>query len=192
MLWSEMNQKQKQTMIRMGLLALLGVCLLLLGGRGDQSQSTQLSDERTVQPSAVSNVMSNHDVIAGLEQQLAHTLMQVQDAGKVTVQITAERLGRKEYACDVQTTERDTSEINGDTKQQTTERQEQRTIVQSSGQGGALLIEETTPEICGVLIVADGAAQASVQEQLLHAAATVLQISTEQIIVLPGEGGLDQ
>jgi stage III sporulation protein AG len=45
------------------------------------------------------------------------------------------------------------------------------------------------PEICGVLIVADGAGQAVVQEQMLQAAATLLQISTEQIIVLQGKGG---
>ncbi len=186
MQWSEMNQKQKQTMIRLGLLALLGVLLLLAGGR--MEKPAEPLAENKISQSGVTSVSSSNSVIQ-LEQQLAQTLMQVQDAGKVTVQITVESFGRKEYACDVQRTERDTTETNGETQQQKTEQQENRTVVQTSGQGGALLVEETYPEIRGVLIVADGAKQACVQEQLLQAAATLLQISTEQIIVLPGDGG---
>lgn len=82
------------------------------------------------------------------------------------MQIMVKDSGRKEYACDVQKTERNTSETSGDSQQQTTEVQENRTVVQQSGTG-ALLLAETMPEISGVLIVASGAGQASVQEQLL-------------------------
>ena len=124
---------------------------------------------------------------------MAQTLSQIQGAGAVTVQITVNDLGRKEYARDLQKTERNTSEESGDSKQQTTEVQESQTVVQQSGGqsgNGALLLEETMPEIRGVLIVASGAEEATVQEQLLRAAATVLQVSTEKIIVLPGEGGI--
>lgn len=98
----------------------------------------------------------------------------------------------KEYAKDTQKTERTTSEENGESKQQTTELQENQTVVQQSGTqsgSGALLVEETMPEIRGVLIVATGARQPLVQEQLLQAAATVLQLSTDKIMVLPGQGG---
>ena len=127
-----------------------------------------------------------------MEAQLAQVLSQVKGVGAVTVQITVYDLGRKEYARDLQRTERNSNDTSGDSRQQTTEVQESQTIVQQSGSqaGGALLVEETMPEICGVLIVAEGAEQARVQEQLLQAASTVLQISTEQIMVLPGEGAL--
>ena len=106
----------------------------------------------------------------------------------MTVQITVNDLGRKEYARDVQKTERNTSQNNGDGSQQTTEVQENQTVVQ---QGGALLVEESMPDIRGVLVVASGADSAVIQERLLQAAATVLQLSREKIIVLPGEGGMD-
>ena len=56
-------------------------------------------------------------------------------------------------------------------------------------QGGALLVEESMPDIRGVLVVASGADSAVIQERLLQAA--VLQLSREKIIVLPGEGGMD-
>ena len=51
----------------------------------------------------------------------------------------------------------------------------------------ALLVQETAPEIAGVLIVASGADNALVQERLLHAAAALLQLSLHQIVVMPGE-----
>ncbi|MBR5318577.1 MAG: hypothetical protein IKU46_03165 [Peptococcaceae bacterium] len=186
MRWSEMNQKQRQNIIRLGLLAMLGVVLLCIGGRGEGTE--QQSSQPTVQQAGTVSVQSSSSVSA-LERQLEQTLMQVKGAGDVTVQITVNDLGRKEYARDIQKTERNSTETNGDSRQQTTELQEHQTVVQQAGQGGALLIEETMPEIRGVLIVAAGACQASVQEQLLQAAATVLQLSTEQIMVLPGEGG---
>lgn len=190
--WKGMSKKQQQNMIRLGLLALLGVALLLAGGRGHTiAESNQ--QESVQQGSSPVVTQKSADVVTALETQLAQTLSQIQGAGVVTVQITVYDLGRKEYARDLQKTERNTSEESGDSKQQTTEVQESQTVVQQSGGqsgNGALLLEETMPEIRGVLIVASGAEEATVQEQLLRAAATVLQVSTEKIIVLPGEGGI--
>ena len=54
----------------------------------------------------------------------------------------------------------------------------------------ALLVEETAPEIIGVLVVAEGADDAVVQERLLHAVAALLQISLHQIDIVPGEGAV--
>ena len=36
--WKDLSKKQQQIFIRLGLLALLGICLLLAGGRGQQAQ----------------------------------------------------------------------------------------------------------------------------------------------------------
>ena len=184
--WSEMNEKQRQNMIRLGLLALLGVALLCIGGRGEASEPQ--SSQPMLQQSEVVAVQSS-TAASVLERQLEQTLMQVKGAGNVTVQITVYNLGRKEYARDIQKTERSSTETNGDSRQQTTELQENQTVVQQAGQSGALLVEETMPEIRGALIVADGAGSPVVREQLLQATATILQLSTERIMVLSGEGG---
>ena len=169
------------------MLALLGVGLLLAGGQTGQQNETQNPDlyAQSVSPKAT----SQNSTVGQMEQQLEQTLMKVKDAGQVTVQIAVHTMGRKEYACDVQKTERRTIEENGEQIQETVEQQEQRSVVQPAGQQGGLLIEETMPEIRGVLIVASGASHAVVQEQLLQAASTLLEISAEKIVVLPGTGG---
>ena len=189
--WKNLNKKQKQNLFRLGLLAFLGIALLLAGGRGTVVHQNAAQYENSLQ-TAETNGQQETFSVSAMEAQLAQVLSQVKGVGAVTVQITVYDLGRKEYARDLQRTERNNNDTSGDSRQQTTEVQESQTIVQQSGSqaGGALLVEETMPEICGVLIVAEGAEQARVQEQLLQAASTVLQISTEQIMVLPGEGAL--
>ena len=187
--WKDLSKKQQQNFMRLGLLALLGICLLLAGGRGQQAQYSDDMQQLDSATEAAATQPYRSSTVTALEQQLAQTLSQIEGAGAVTVQIMVKDSGRKEYACDVQKTERNTSETSGDSQQQTTEVQENRTVVQQSGTG-ALLLAETMPEISGVLIVASGAGQASVQEQLLLAASTVLQLSCEKIAVLPGKGGV--
>ena len=187
--WKDLSKKQQQIFIRLGLLALLGICLLLAGGRGQQAQYSDDTQQLDSATEAAATQPYRSSTVTALEQQLAQTLSQIEGAGAVTVQIIVKDSGRKEYACDVQKTERNTSETSGDSQQQTTEVQENRTVVQQSGTG-ALLLAETMPEISGVLIVASGAGQASVQEKLLLAASTVLQLSCEKIAVLPGKGGV--
>ena len=188
--WKDLSKKQQQNFMRLGLLALLGICLLLAGGRGQQAQYSDDMQQLDSATEAAATQPYRSSTVTALEQQLAQTLSQIEGAGAATVQIMVKDSGRKEYACDVQKTERNTSETSGDSQQQTTEVQENRTVVQQSGTG-ALLLAETMPEISGVLIVASGAGQASVQEQLLLAASTVLQLSCEKIAVLPGKGGAD-
>ncbi len=55
--------------------------------------------------------------------------------------------------------------------------------------GNPLLLEEKMPEILGVLIVADGADDPQVKENLTNAASTLLDISPHRVRVMPREGG---
>ncbi len=188
------EQKSKRPMSRLqqymmlGAMALLGVVLLLIGnGENSDIKNTTASIHDTVAAAAI--LQDGTNSVEQLEQKLAHTLSQIQGAGTVTVQITVQHMGRKEYAVDIQRTNRTITEQNGDSNQQTAETQEQITVVQQNQNGAqqALLVSETAPEIAGVLVVAGGADDAVVREQLLHAVTAVLQIPMHQVIVVPGE-----
>ena len=56
-----------------------------------------------------------------------------------------------------------------------------------NGTQQALLVEETAPELTGVLVVAEGANNAAIQEQLMRAVSALLQIPLHQVMVVPGE-----
>ena len=185
--WSKDLFKQKKQYLLLGALALLGIILLCIGNSTNTEPQVKTRSS-AIDKISVSGQANSNDVVA-LEYKLADTLSKIQGAGHVTVQITAENSGRKEYAVDIQRTNRTTTEERADTTQHTIELQEQKTVVQQnrSGTQEALLVQETAPEITGVLIVASGADNALVQERLLHAAETLLQLSLHQIVVMPGE-----
>jgi stage III sporulation protein AG len=185
--WSKDLFKQKKQYLILGALALLGITLLCIGNNTNTELKAQVQSSAVDRRSVYDPANSND--LAVLEYKLADILSKIQGAGHVTVQITVRNSGRKEYALDTQRTSRTTIEESADTSQHTTELQEQQTVVQQnrSGTQDALLVEETAPEITGVLIVASGAGNALVQARLLHAAETLLQISLHQIVVMPGE-----
>lgn len=178
--------KRKQQYVILGALAFLGIVLLMLGNDTPVQEREPSVDIQTISTHTVSE---SADTVTKMEQKLAYTLSQIQGAGEVTVQITVKSSGKKEYAVDTEQTNRTTTESGTETTKQTTEVQEQQTIVQQNQNGAqqALLVETYEPEILGVLVVATGAEDAIVEEQLLHAVATVLQISLHQIMVVPGK-----
>lgn len=179
--------KKKQQYVLLGALAVLGVVLIGIGNSTDDIGSqTSIAD---TQITVDEQQLESPDTMNTMEQKLARTLSQIQDAGTVTVQITVKNTGRKEYAADTQHTVRTTIDENGDAYQKTTEEQTQSTIVQQnkSGVQQPLLIDTQAPEIVGVLVVASGAKHAAVQEQLLHAVSALLQVPIHQIAVVPGE-----
>ena len=55
--------------------------------------------------------------------------------------------------------------------------------------GIPLLFEEKAPEVLGVLVVAEGAADVAVKEQLSKATATLLNIPLHRVMVVAGKGG---
>lgn len=179
--------KKKQQYVILGGLAFLGILLLMLGNEGE---TTKAKEQNANIPTESVYVQSEATgCVTELEQKLAYTLSKIQGAGEVTVQIKVKSSGKKEYATDTQYTSHTTTESNGTDTQQMTEIQEQRTIVQQNQNGAqeALLLETYEPEISGVLVVATGAVDALVEEQLLHAVATVLQLPLHQIMVVPGK-----
>lgn len=189
-----MAEEQKKQMIKknqqyllLGALAVLGMILIIIGNSDKPSEPLHTINDTAIVSSDITNTST--DSLKAMEQKLANTLSQIQDAGTVTVQISTKNKGRKEYAVNTEHTNRTTIEESGDTHQETTEELQQITIVQQNQNGiqNPLLIDELEPEILGVLVVASGAKQAVVQEQLLHAVSALLQISVHQVVVVPGE-----
>lgn len=179
--------KKKNQYLFLGVLALLGIFLLLIGDSETHSLAESTSYGQQM-PSAES-IRTESGSPAELDKKLAYTLSKMQGVGEVTVQITYKSEGRKEYAVDTQRTDRTNVEESEGTRLQTTETQAQTTIVQQnqSGMQQALLVESFAPEIVGVLVVAEGAEDALVREALYQAVGALLQVPMHQIMIVTGE-----
>jgi len=126
--------------------------------------STAFSSKKTSESSDV------NDYVQMLETKLSDRLSELDGAGKVKVIISVKSGMKNEIA-----TERQVSGIGGE---KTTE-----TPVLISGK--PLILGEIYPEICGVIIMAKGAADIKVKLSLITAAQTFLDVDSSKIQVLP-------
>lgn len=129
-----------------------------------------------------------------LERRLEGVLSSVSGSGDVQVTITMaagpEYLYAKNLSEQTRTVEeKDKSGGN----RTTTEVNEEGNLVLvrtvSGGQEEPVLIRATRPEIAGVLVLAEGARDPGLREELVQAVVTVLAIPAHKVTVLPKEGG---
>lgn len=129
-----------------------------------------------------------------LERRLEGVLSSVSGSGDVQVTITMaagpEYLYAKNLSEQTRTVEeKDKSGGN----RTTTEVNEEGDLVLvrsvSGGQEEPVLIRATRPEIAGVLVLAEGARDPGLREELVQAVVTVLAIPAHKVTVLPKEGG---
>ena len=104
---------------------------------------------------------------AGLEQQLAGLIAQVEGAGETTVMVTLESGEERIYATDTRT--------GGDQSQQKTH------VLLEDGTA----LEETTylPTVCGVAIVCDGGGDVGVEARITALVSALLDVPANRICV---------
>ncbi|NLO22129.1 MAG: hypothetical protein GX119_09035 [Syntrophomonadaceae bacterium] len=123
-----------------------------------------------------------------MSKEVASILAKIEGAGKVDVSITLASSGEKTYAINIRHDNRESQESNGQGSKTSLEQSNTEDIAVSSG--NPLLVEEKTPEILGVLVVADGARWPELREKITNATATLLDIPVYKVQVMPREGGI--
>lgn len=118
-----------------------------------------------------------------LAAELENILSQVQGAGKVDVALTVASDGVKDYAVNSKDDKRETVEKDSKGVQSTVTEQSTEKDLAVSG-GGPLLVEQKAPEIMGVLVVADGARDPAIKEELTDVTAALLNLSPYQVRVV--------
>jgi stage III sporulation protein AG len=161
------------------------VCLGLLTIMWPQSTSSPTPPVSSASPAPSSDGVAQAK--ANLTQELENILSQVDGAGKVQVSITLRSDGLKSYARNTKDDVKETQESGSSSGAGTIKEENQSSDIAVSG-GAALLVEDSAPEVVGVLVVAEGAQDSKIKEQLTDATTTLLNISPYQVRVVARKG----
>ncbi len=177
--------RQNSKLVVVGIIGILLVLASSLFDGSVKSRQTGLPDDTAVKTPATSSTRS---VEEALEAKLANLLSQVQGAGAVVVNVTLENTATADFAKNVTRESRTIQENdNSGGIRTTTENKENEQILlgKENGTDKPVMISETKPVIKGVLVIAEGATDSTVKNNLTQAVETGLGIAAYTITVLP-------
>lgn len=161
----------------------IAICLGLLALIWPVTRADKDSGSKTLANNTISK--DSKKINQELASELEYILSRIDGAGKVEVSITLASGGLKTYAANTRNENREIAESQNGLKKTTSESNVTRDLAVSAGT--PLLVENKTPEVIGVLVVAEGAGSPLIQEKLIQAAATLLNVSPHQVCVMPGQ-----
>ncbi|MGE5544348.1 MAG: hypothetical protein ACM3UW_05180 [Bacillota bacterium] len=172
----------KTTQVRAAavVLAIVGIALILWPTSPAPSPSPA-PQERSAVPAPGPDT-------AAMERELSQVLSQISGVGAVQAKLTLKSDGARIYATNERVETRQTQEKdqNGTTRN-ITEQSSDRQLVLSNN--SPVLEESKAPEIVGVLVIAEGAADPAIEENLSQAVTGLLGIPASRVTVLPMEKG---
>lgn len=190
----------KKFLTNIAVVFLLGVLLLIIGditgglfGFGKDKETTEKPYQEVKQKESDVEVSANTEAFPGgrdyedkLKKELSDTLIQVKGVGKVSVMIYFEGSSESIPAVNSNDTNKKTEESDKEGGNRTiTESSKSSTVVTTgdSGSNKALIVKELRPKIGGVMIVAEGAENSSVKEEVTNAVKTLLALPANKVSV---------
>ena len=200
------KQGSKKFIERAAIIALLGVICLIAGSVLFETENktgtstlanvsnagldTQAASE--AKDGAIETLnQSNKDPKSEMETKLQAILSKISGAGKVDVMITFYTGNEFVPAVDVNTSENNTQEKDkegGSRVVKQTDKENSTIYEEVDGSKKPFIVKEILPKVKGVVIVADGAADAEVKANLAKATEALLDIATHKIQVFIRNG----
>lgn len=174
-----MKKLLEQIGIRKAILLLLAsVCLIILS-------FPHSSDEKTDRKEETTEMQSENTDVEALEKRLVQTLSKVDGVGKVKVMITLK--SSKEAVLNKDTPYEEEEEKNGESTRKSVSSEEETVLIEEDGKSVPYVIKELEPEIEGVVIIAQGGANASVQKDITEAVTALFNVQANKVKVLKME-----
>lgn len=165
-----------------GLLLLLAAGLTLLGLSSLLGQRDRPGG--AAQPQITAEAV---DEAAALEQKLAAILSRIRGAGEVSVAVTFGSSGRTDYAVNASTTLRTTEENDAGGSRRTTEETRRDDMVLAAGNADPVAVQQSGPQVQGVLVVAAGADDPAVCGRIAAALSNLLDVPPHKIVICPAD-----
>ena len=166
------NWKDKNTYLVIFLLGLLLIIIAIPTGSNRQKKDSLLQMDRTAEADEQGGETSNDSErqVQRLERRLGEILSKIDRAGRVEVMITLEDTGEQIVEKDEETREGAGSET---------------TVYTTEGNVESPFVSRTcTPKIAGVLVVAEGAGDSVVKQEILSSVQSLFAIEAHKIAVV--------
>lgn len=176
--WKKPNLKDKNTWLILGI---FGVLLLVIALPADQtgkkgSEAAQTVVEETTQQTGQERA---DDATAALEKRLEETLSLIDGAGKVRVMITLKDTGEKVVEKDV--TRRTDTDTGGNENSDLS----QSSVYEKDGSTETPYVSnEMTPQVEGVLVVAQGGGNSLVKQNILQSVMALFPLEAHKITIV--------
>lgn len=186
--WKEWVEKGKKIgVIRLGLLIVAGLVLLIASFDGKEEHKTQ-TQINTQNEEKQSEEQQLNTYIENMETRLTNVLSQVEGIGKVQVMITAKATQEKVVLKDApykKTTVKE-EDSTGATRESKETTSEEGTILekQQDGSESPYITKELQPEIEGVVVIAEGAAQKQIEAEINDAVVALFSVPSHKIKVM--------
>ncbi|MFB1098959.1 stage III sporulation protein AG [Terribacillus sp. JSM ZJ617] len=196
------SQNKKPTKLGyLVIVGLLGALLLLVSGlftgqkepdgqntKQIQNESAAETEETFAKKETDASSASTTDLEAAYEQDLVGLLEKIKGVSEVEVMVNLNSTHQKIYEKNLiigQQTSEETDQNGGERVVEDENEEQQVVLVRQGDQEVPLLVETRKPEVRGVLVVAKGTEQATVQEWVVEAVSRVLDVPTHRISVMP-------
>ena len=169
-------------------LAVIGIVFMFISANPDQDRDPASDIREGREEEVVALPRSQGDYGEKLEKVLADRIQRMQGVDEVSVLVTLESGPVSEYAQNEETTERTTTEEDGaggtrDVSETTIRSQ---AVMARDGSGDeAVITRQQEPKIRGVMVIARGAENPVVKEQITLAVEAALSLPAHRIHVVP-------
>ncbi len=123
-----------------------------------------------------------------IEEKIATNLESIKGVGKTKVLVTFTSGLKKEFARDQSTTKRTSKETDkeGGTRETVEVTETDKLVI--AGNTNPLIVVEQRPQVEGILVIAQGASEPKIKEQIFEAVKTLMNIPPSKISVAPMGG----
>lgn len=173
---------------RLALLSLIGLLLILLGNFYGEPEVSPIPEKAVQADSSEQGEFAGRREEVAMENKLAAILSKVQGAGRVDISVSLSGSTVKKYEKNVIKEVKVTEEKGAQGVIRTTNETKENLQLMTNREKGTeqpVVITEEKPVVRGIIIVADGANDSLVKENLLRAAEAGLNVSANKITVLP-------
>lgn len=185
------NSSKKRILQNAAIVIIIGMIVIIAGGsffgkgkvKTEKNEPAQSNNVQEVSKLVISEEKSD------IEKNIEKILSQIEGAGKVNVMITYVSGKELVPATDMKRTENDVQEKDsGGGSRNTKQHDIDSKVVFEDSQGGGkkpVILKELQPEVKGVIVVADGASEPQVKENLTRAVQVLVDVPVHRIQVFP-------